>query len=93
MQAQRVAPEDLVCKDKFLVQSTLVDEEITIEDVTASLFVKDGVRYEEETSHRKEQKWCLDQEHVQREWWLTLITTCSTALPQSSQRSFSMVRR
>ncbi|KAI5398444.1 variant 2, Vesicle-associated protein 2-2 [Lathyrus oleraceus] len=48
MQAQRVAPEDLVCKDKFLVQSTLVDAEITSEDVTASLFVKDGVRYVEE---------------------------------------------
>lgn len=37
MQAQRVAPEDLVCKDKFLVQSTLVDAEITTEDVTSSL--------------------------------------------------------
>lgn len=48
MQAQRVAPEDLVCKDKFLVQSTLVDAEITTEDVTSSLFVKDGLRYIEE---------------------------------------------
>ncbi|PNX73601.1 vesicle-associated protein 2-2-like, partial [Trifolium pratense] len=48
MQAQRVAPEDLVCKDKFLVQSTLVSNETTDEDVTSNLFVKDGVRYIEE---------------------------------------------
>ncbi|XP_004495764.1 uncharacterized protein [Cicer arietinum] len=48
MQAQRVAPEDLVCKDKFLIQSTLVAAEITSEDVTSSLFVKDGMRYIEE---------------------------------------------
>ncbi|GAU21400.1 hypothetical protein TSUD_32290 [Trifolium subterraneum] len=48
MQAQRVAPEDWVCKDKFLVQSTLVSEETTDEDVTSNLFVKDGVRCIEE---------------------------------------------
>ncbi|KAJ1387477.1 Vesicle-associated membrane-protein-associated protein [Sesbania bispinosa] len=48
MQAQRVAPEDMVCKDKFLVQSTLVSAETTSEDVTSSLFVKDGSRYIEE---------------------------------------------
>ncbi|KAK2456436.1 hypothetical protein P8452_03573 [Trifolium repens] len=48
MQAQRVVPEDWVCKDKFLVQSTLVSDKTTDEDVTSNLFVKDGVRFIEE---------------------------------------------
>ncbi|RDX96398.1 Vesicle-associated protein 2-2, partial [Mucuna pruriens] len=48
MQAQRVAPEDMVCKDKFLIQSTVVPAETTSEDVTSSLFVKDGSKYVEE---------------------------------------------
>jgi hypothetical protein len=37
MQAQRVVPEDWVCKDKFLVQSTLVSDKTTDEDVTSNL--------------------------------------------------------
>ncbi|KAL2325448.1 hypothetical protein Fmac_024506 [Flemingia macrophylla] len=48
MQAQRVPPEDMVCKDKFLIQSTMVPAETTSEDVTSSLFVKDGSKYIEE---------------------------------------------
>ncbi|KHN16162.1 Vesicle-associated protein 2-2 [Glycine soja] len=48
MQAQREAPEDMVCKDKFLIQSTKVHAETTSEDVTSSLFVKDGSKYIEE---------------------------------------------
>ncbi|XP_027365737.1 vesicle-associated protein 2-2 [Abrus precatorius] len=48
MQAQRVAPEDMVCKDKFLIQSTMVPAETASEDVTSSLFVKDGSKYIEE---------------------------------------------
>ncbi|XP_057424202.1 vesicle-associated protein 2-2-like [Lotus japonicus] len=48
MQAQRVAPEDMVCKDKFLIQSTFVPAETTSEDVTSTLFVKDASRYIEE---------------------------------------------
>ncbi|TKY52171.1 Vesicle-associated protein 2-2 [Spatholobus suberectus] len=48
MQAQWVAPEDMVCKDKFLIQSTVVPAETTSEDVTSSLFVKDGSKYIEE---------------------------------------------
>ncbi|XP_061349430.1 vesicle-associated protein 2-2-like isoform X2 [Gastrolobium bilobum] len=48
MQAPRVAPEDMVCKDKFLIQSTLVTVETNSEDVTSSLFAKDGSRYIEE---------------------------------------------
>ncbi|KAK7277878.1 hypothetical protein RJT34_22897 [Clitoria ternatea] len=48
MQSQRVAPEDMVCKDKFLIQSTMVSAETASEDVTSSLFVKDGSKYIEE---------------------------------------------
>ncbi|KAK7356024.1 hypothetical protein VNO80_15290 [Phaseolus coccineus] len=48
MQAQREAPEDMVCKDKFLIQSTVVPAETTSDDVTSSLFVKDGRKYIEE---------------------------------------------
>ncbi|KAK7344209.1 hypothetical protein VNO77_13562 [Canavalia gladiata] len=48
MQAQRVAPEDIVCKDKFLIQSIIVPAETASEDVTSSLFVKDGSKYVEE---------------------------------------------
>lgn len=48
MQAQRVPPDDMVCKDKFLIQSTMVPAETTSEDVTSSLFVKDGSKYIEE---------------------------------------------
>ncbi|KAK7269273.1 hypothetical protein RIF29_21995 [Crotalaria pallida] len=48
MQAQREAPADMVCKDKFLIQSTMVPAETNSEDVNSSLFVKDGSRYVEE---------------------------------------------
>ncbi|KAI4301864.1 hypothetical protein L6164_035102 [Bauhinia variegata] len=48
MQAQKVAPADLVCKDKFLILSTTVPVGTTDEDVTSSMFVKDGSRYVEE---------------------------------------------
>ncbi|KAH1192084.1 Vesicle-associated protein 2-2 [Glycine max] len=48
MQPQREAPEDMVCKDKFLIQSTKVPAETISEDVTSRLFVKDGSKYIEE---------------------------------------------
>ncbi|XP_038890494.1 vesicle-associated protein 2-2-like [Benincasa hispida] len=48
MQAQRVAPPDMLCKDKFLIQSTIVPSGITEEDITASMFSKDGGKYIEE---------------------------------------------
>nr|XP_029151324.1 vesicle-associated protein 2-2 isoform X3 [Arachis hypogaea] len=48
MQAQRSAPLDMECRDKFLIQSTMVSSETTSDDVTSSLFVKDGSRYIEE---------------------------------------------
>ncbi|CAK9314905.1 unnamed protein product [Citrullus colocynthis] len=48
MQAQRVAPPDMLCKDKFLIQSTIVPSGITEEDITANMFSKDGGKYIEE---------------------------------------------
>lgn len=37
MQAQRTAPPDLECRDKFLIQSTIVPEGTTDEDINASM--------------------------------------------------------
>ena len=37
MQAQRTAPPDMVCKDKFLIQSTIVPVGTTDEDITPSM--------------------------------------------------------
>ncbi|XAR52522.1 hypothetical protein NMG60_11020649 [Bertholletia excelsa] len=48
MQAQKVAPSDMICKDKFLVQSTAVPAGTTEEDITSSMFFKDDGRYIEE---------------------------------------------
>lgn len=52
MQAQRVAPPDMVCKDKFLIQSTIVREGTTDEDITSSMFAKDDAKYIEEYKMR-----------------------------------------
>ncbi|KAI9084824.1 hypothetical protein K1719_033230 [Acacia pycnantha] len=48
MQALKEAPEDMACKDKFLIQSTIVPVGTTDEDITSSLFAKDNDRYVEE---------------------------------------------
>lgn len=37
MQAQRTAPPDMVCKDKFLIQSTIVPVGTIDEDITPSM--------------------------------------------------------
>lgn len=37
MQAQKLAPPDMLCKDKFLIQSTVVPADTTDEDITSSL--------------------------------------------------------
>ncbi|KAJ4722255.1 Vesicle-associated protein 2-2-like [Melia azedarach] len=52
MQAQRVAPPDLQCKDKFLIQSTVVPFEIADEDITSNMFAKDNGKYIEEKKLR-----------------------------------------
>lgn len=52
MQVPRTAPLDLECKDKFLIQSTIVSVETTDEDITASMFVKESGNHVEEKKLR-----------------------------------------
>ncbi|GAA0142040.1 membrane trafficking regulatory protein [Lithospermum erythrorhizon] len=49
MQGQKVAPPDLICKDKFLVQSAIVPDGTTDEDITSSMFVKDDGKHVEDS--------------------------------------------
>ena len=44
MQAQKVAPPDMICKDKFLVQCTVVPAGTTDEDINSSM-VSSSVSY------------------------------------------------
>lgn len=37
MQAQRMAPPDMLCKDKFLIQSTVVPFGTTEDDITSDM--------------------------------------------------------
>ncbi|XP_062200581.1 vesicle-associated protein 1-2-like isoform X1 [Phragmites australis] len=46
MQAQTVAPPDLQCKDKFLVQSVVVSD--SAKDITSQMFMKEGGNVVEE---------------------------------------------
>nr|UUA80798.1 vesicle-associated protein 2-2-like protein [Reaumuria trigyna] len=48
MQAQKSAPPDMICKDKFLIQSTVVPVGTMEEDVTSNMFSKEDGRYIEE---------------------------------------------
>ncbi|XP_021290209.1 vesicle-associated protein 2-2-like isoform X2 [Herrania umbratica] len=48
MQAQRVAPPDLMCKDKFLIQSTIVPFGTAEEDITSDMFSKDSGKHIDE---------------------------------------------
>lgn len=41
MQAPKIAPPDMICRDKFLVQSTVVPEGTKEEDVTSNTFAKE----------------------------------------------------
>ncbi|KAK9919656.1 hypothetical protein M0R45_028242 [Rubus argutus] len=52
MQAQRTALPDMECRDKFLIQSTIVSSGTTDEDITASMFAKDDGKYIEEKKLR-----------------------------------------
>ncbi|KAF4348776.1 hypothetical protein F8388_018101 [Cannabis sativa] len=52
MQMPRTTPLDLECKDKFLIQSTVVSAETTDEYITASMFAKDGGKLVEEKKLR-----------------------------------------
>lgn len=37
MQAQREAPPDMQCKDKFLLQAVIVEQGVTTKDITAEM--------------------------------------------------------
>ncbi|EES12558.2 hypothetical protein BDA96_06G176300 [Sorghum bicolor] len=42
MQAQKEAPPDMQCKDKFLVQSVIVAEGTLVKDITGHMFLKES---------------------------------------------------
>uniref|UniRef100_M1APX9 VAP27-2 n=1 Tax=Solanum tuberosum TaxID=4113 RepID=M1APX9_SOLTU len=48
MQAQRAAPSDLQCKDKFLIQCTVVPFGTNEEEIPPSMFNKDNGKYIDE---------------------------------------------
>ncbi|PWA85363.1 major sperm protein (MSP) domain, Vesicle-associated membrane-protein-associated protein [Artemisia annua] len=52
MQGLRSAPSEVECKDKFLIQSTVVDSGLKEEDVTLELFSKSSGKYVEEKKLR-----------------------------------------
>ncbi|XP_021808619.1 vesicle-associated protein 2-2-like [Prunus avium] len=52
MQAQRVVPPDLQCKDKFLILSTVIPFGTTEEEITSDMFSKDSGKYIEEKKLR-----------------------------------------
>ncbi|KAF8116157.1 hypothetical protein N665_0020s0020 [Sinapis alba] len=52
MQAFKEPPPGMVCKDKFLIQSTAVPAETTDEDITASMFSKAEGKHIEENKLR-----------------------------------------
>ncbi|KAL9670789.1 hypothetical protein QQ045_008347 [Rhodiola kirilowii] len=52
MQAQREAPPYMQCKDKFLVQSTIVPYGTKEEDITSEMFAKNSGKYIEEKKLR-----------------------------------------
>lgn len=52
MQAQKYAPSEMLCKDKFLIQSTVVPFGTTEEEIVPSMFVRGSENYIEETKIR-----------------------------------------
>ncbi|KAL1543152.1 vesicle-associated protein 2-2-like [Salvia divinorum] len=52
MQAQKSIPSDMQCKDKFLIQSTVVPYGTSEEEITSSMFAKQSQKYIEETKLR-----------------------------------------
>eukprot|EP00252_Welwitschia_mirabilis_P002601 TRINITY_DN12549_c1_g1_i1.p1 TRINITY_DN12549_c1_g1~~TRINITY_DN12549_c1_g1_i1.p1 ORF type:complete len:238 (-),score=60.39 TRINITY_DN12549_c1_g1_i1:339-1052(-) len=52
MQAQKDAPPDYQCKDKFLVQSVIAPEGVTVKDITTEMFNKEAGRIVEENKLR-----------------------------------------
>ncbi|MED6119741.1 hypothetical protein PIB30_014605 [Stylosanthes scabra] len=52
MQAQRTEPPDMQCKDKFLIQSTIVPFGTTEAEMTSDMFAKESEKYIEEKKLR-----------------------------------------
>ncbi|WCJ22923.1 vesicle associated protein [Euphorbia peplus] len=52
MQAQKEAPSDLQCKDKFLLQSVVASPGATVKDITAEMFNKEAGRVVDECKLR-----------------------------------------
>ncbi|KAJ4849697.1 hypothetical protein Tsubulata_006723 [Turnera subulata] len=52
MQAQKVAPPDMICKDKFLIQSAVVPAGTTDKDITPAMFVRDVGKHVNEVKLR-----------------------------------------
>ncbi|KAL6581859.1 hypothetical protein OROMI_005873 [Orobanche minor] len=52
MQAQKSAPPEMQCKDKFLIQSTVVPFGTTVDEITPDIFIKDSQKYIEEVKLR-----------------------------------------
>ncbi|XP_073128963.1 vesicle-associated protein 2-2-like [Henckelia pumila] len=50
--AEKNAPPEMLCKDKFLIQSTVVPFGTTEEEIVPSMFVKESKKYVEETKIR-----------------------------------------
>ncbi|XP_021756303.1 vesicle-associated protein 1-2-like [Chenopodium quinoa] len=48
MQAQKEAPADLQCKDKFLLQSVIASPGLTVKDITSDMFNKESGNYVDE---------------------------------------------
>ncbi|KAJ0962043.1 hypothetical protein J5N97_029871 [Dioscorea zingiberensis] len=52
MQAQKEAPPDMQCKDKFLLQSVVAEHGVTTKDITAEMFNKEPGKVVEEIKLR-----------------------------------------
>ncbi|KAI3756539.1 hypothetical protein L1987_56360 [Smallanthus sonchifolius] len=52
MQAQKEAPSDMQCKDKFLLQSVIANSEATAKDITPEMITKDSGNTVEECKLR-----------------------------------------
>lgn len=52
MQAQKEAPSDMQCKDKFLLQVVKVNDGVTVKDITAEMFGKESGNVVEECKLR-----------------------------------------
>lgn len=73
MQAQREAPPDMQCKDKFLVQSVAAENGATTQDISAEMFNKVAGKVVEEFKLRV----------------VYVPTTTSSAMPEDSEQGSS----